>query len=154
MSTQSCERISCYIFKFQYLLTAPLLFCRSSNYFTCYNMVITIFQSISMIESNLLPVDNSTNEMHSLTMWYRDNSRERNYRQLPNSRFRHDLISACAIFAFVTLMQLIVFKRYIETKASHPLRCSNQLYFLEFTVTLFCSFAWVQLQQYQPYSFF
>lgn len=67
-----------------------------------------------MIESNLLPIDNNSREMQKLTMWYHDKSCEKNYRKLPNPRFRYDLACACVIFVAVAIMQLVVFKRSVN----------------------------------------
>lgn len=64
-----------------------------------------------MIESNLLPMQGSSNEMQNFTLSYFDKQREKNYRQLSNSRFGYDIITTMIIFALIGFLQMIVLGR-------------------------------------------
>lgn len=72
------------------------------------------FQSIAMIESNLLPIERNLNLCQNVTMWYDDKNTERLYRQLPNARFKND-ITCCFVLVFImSAIQIITFKRYLK----------------------------------------
>lgn len=74
------------------------------------------FQSIAMIESNLLPPDRRCSdfncfgppsELQPVTMWYRNSDRETMFREQPDPHFRYDLVCACIMFLSLGLLQLI-----------------------------------------------
>lgn len=75
------------------------------------------FQSIAMIESNLLAPERRCSdlncfgppsELQPVTMWYRNSEREIMFREQPDPHFRYDLVCAFIMFLSLGLLQLIV----------------------------------------------
>lgn len=73
-----------------------------------------------MIESNLLPPEKKLwtcdlfgppTELRPITMWYRTPSREKMYRNLPDSHFKYDMICAFIIFLSMAVLQFLTFER-------------------------------------------
>lgn len=88
-----------------------------------------IFQSIAMIESNLLPITKQGNkEFDNITLFYTEKARELAYRQIPNAKFRYDLGCASVLFSLVILTQFIVLKRYYYEIITLYYKCLNILF--------------------------
>lgn len=91
--------------------TIAIAVCKRCIQFSQNFNYIYLLQSISMIESNLLPIERKVNIIQNITMWYDDKSIEKLYRQLPNTRFKYDLLCCFALAVIILLIQIITFKR-------------------------------------------